>query len=142
MKLPEYAKLSDSGMDVQANIEHKIPIIHGSTLLIPTGIFVELPETPNEDFNWEIQVRPRSGLAYKEGLTVLNSPGTIDQGYRNEIGVLLHSTRKEAYVIHPADRIAQIVLSKSYKINWVTSDTLNDSDRGQGGFGSTGVSSV
>lgn len=139
MLLPEYAHTTDAGMDLRANIEKPVHLVFGETVLIPTGIFIALPPSNNIDWNWELQIRPRSGLAYKRGITVLNSPGTIDQGYRKEIGVLLHNTRKDVFVVEPGDRIAQGVLSKAYRVQWNICSDLSDSDR-LDGFGHTGVS--
>ncbi|MEA3506700.1 MAG: dUTP diphosphatase [Elusimicrobiota bacterium] len=129
--LPEYAHPGDSGMDlVNAGKETVIP--PGERALIPAGIKIAVPE------GWEIQIRSRSGLAVKEGIMVLNSPGTIDAGYRGEIGVILLNTSKESVEINSGMRIAQAVLQKIEKIAWQKVESLEDSSRGDGGFGSTG----
>ena len=150
--IPKYANPGDSGCDVYAelnNINKKfmfdteisgrtktditsITISPGGRALIPTNIFVAIPE------NYEIQVRPRSGLALKQGITVLNTPGTIDSGYRNEIGVILLNTSNKDVIINDGDRIAQLVLMKVEKIEWKEVSKLSDTDRGLGGFGSSG----
>lgn len=131
--LPTYAKDLDSGMDVRANIEDPIILKPLERALVPTGLFFELPD------NLEIQVRPRSGLAIKEGITVLNTPGTVDAGYRNEVKVILINLSNQEVTIEPGERIAQIVLSKVYR------DTLEEvlyvdenTDRGLSGFGKSG----
>jgi len=132
--LPQYAKLGDSGMDVRANISEPITLKPFERRLFPTGIYVEIPE------GYEIQVRSRSGLALKKGLIVLNAPGTIDSGYRNEIGVILWNASMEEQEINPGDRIAQLVLAKVEKINWNLKDSVDtNTDRGLGGYGSSGV---
>jgi len=136
-KLPEYAKSGDSGMDVRANIKEAIILKPGATVIVPVGLFVELRK------GYEIQVRPRSGLAAKYSVTVLNTPGTIDEGYRNEIGVILinhHQTND--FIIEPGDRIAQIVLQQVPKINWIPKETMVDTntERGLGRYGHTGRS--
>lgn len=133
--LPEYETLGAAGMDVRAAIDSRIQIWAGCRAVIPTGLYVEIPE------GYEIQVRPRSGLALKKGVTVLNTPGTIDSDYRNQIGVILINTSNEEFYVEPGDRIAQIVLNQVPKINWVPVDSqeaLSSTDRGLGGFGSTG----
>ena len=131
--LPVYAKTGDSGMDVRANISESIVIGPFERVLIPTGLYVELP------IGYEIQVRPRSGNALKKGLTVLNTPGTIDAGYRNEIGVILFNTGKDSQVIEPGERIAQFVLQKVPKIKWIPKEEIDtNTDRGEGGYGHTG----
>ena len=138
MILPEYAHIGDSGMDLQANIDKPLWLAFGETKLIKTGLRVALPLTPNKNFNWELQIRPRSGLAYKSGITVLNSPGTIDSHYRGEIGVLLRNTKKVQFEVKPGDRIAQAVLAKAYKISWNECNVLDETIRGSDGYGSTG----
>ena len=130
--LPEYATLGSSGMDVRANIAEPLVLQPLSRDLVPTGLFVEIP------LGYEIQIRPRSGLAIKQGITCLNTPGTIDADYRGEIKVILINLSNEPQTIHPADRIAQMVVQKVEQIQWVQVDELNESDRGTGGFGSTG----
>lgn len=138
MQIPSYAHYNDSGIDLQANIDKPIHISYGGHLLIPTGISIALPQgTP--EYQWELQIRPRSGLAYKKGITITNSPGTIDAGYRNEIGVILHNLGTDRFTIEPGDRIAQAVLAKSYRINFHQVDELPEDSRNLNGFGSTGV---
>lgn len=127
---PSYATPQSAGADVRSKIDTVVPA-HGR-VLIPTGMFVAIPE------GYEIQVRPRSGLALKKGITVLNTPGTIDADYRNEIGVILFNTTDEDFVVNAGDRIAQIVLAKVEQINWVEVDELDETDRADG-FGHTGV---
>ena len=131
-KLPQYQHKNDAGMDVTAVDNHVINV--GDRRLIPTGLAFEIPEY------CMIDVRPRSGLALKKGITVLNSPGTIDSNYRGELAVILINHGDEPFVIHAGDRIAQIVFSPFYTATLIESDLLEDSDRGSGGFGSTGVS--
>lgn len=131
--LPVYAKEGDSGMDVRASLGSPVVVGPFERVLIPTGLYVELP------MGYEIQVRPRSGNALKKGLTVLNTPGTIDSGYRNEIGVIIFNTGKESQVIEPGERIAQFVLQKVPKIVWEPKEAIDtNTDRGEGGYGHTG----
>ncbi len=130
--LPEYATLGSSGMDIRANIAEPLVLQPLSRDLVPTGLFVEIP------LGYEIQIRPRSGLAIKQGITCLNTPGTIDADYRGEIKVILINLSNEPQTIHPADRIAQMVVQKVEQVQWVAVEELNESDRGAGGFGSTG----
>jgi dUTP pyrophosphatase len=132
--LPEYATLGSSGMDIRANLEAVMVLQPSERVLVPTGLFVEIP------LGYEIQIRPRSGLAIKQGITCLNTPGTIDADYRGEIKVILINLSAEPQIINPADRIAQMVLQKVEQIQWVAVNELADSDRGAGGFGSTGKS--
>jgi len=127
---PSYATPLSAGADVRSKIDTIVPA-HGR-VLIPTGMFVAIPE------GYEIQVRPRSGLALKKGITVLNTPGTIDADYRNEIGVILFNTTDEDFVVNAGDRIAQIVLAKYEQINWVEVDELDETERTDG-FGHTGL---
>lgn len=128
--LPQYARTGDAGMDVFANIEEAVVIKAGERALIPTGLKVGIP------VGYEIQVRPRSGLALKKGITVLNTPGTIDAGYRNEVGVILMNHSNEDFIVNPGDKIAQIVLKKFETIEWKEVEELGGYDRG-GGFGHT-----
>lgn len=128
--LPQYARTGDAGMDVFANIEEAVVIKAGERALIPTGLKVRIP------VGYEIQVRPRSGLALKKGITVLNTPGTIDTGYRNEVGVILMNHSNEDFIVNPGDKIAQIVLKKFETIEWKEVEELGGYDRG-GGFGHT-----
>jgi dUTP pyrophosphatase len=130
--LPAYATIGSSGLDVRANIENPITLQSLERTLVPTGLFVEIP------LGFEIQVRPRSGLAVKQGLTCLNTPGTIDADYRGEIKVILINLSQEPQIIQPGDRIAQLVLQAIELIEWKSVDQLNETDRGSGGFGHTG----
>jgi len=130
--LPEYATTGSSGMDLRAFIEEPIEMEPMQRVMVPTGLFIELPE------NTEAQVRPRSGLAIKQGITCLNSPGTVDADYRGEIKVVLINLSGEVQVIQPGDRIAQMVIQQVEKIEWVLVDEINNTHRGTGGFGSTG----
>lgn len=129
---PEYATSGSSGMDIRAAIGEPVVLQPLERLLVPTGLFVAIPE------GYEIQIRPRSGLAIKQGITCLNTPGTIDADYRGEIKVILINLSAEEQTIQPGDRIAQMVLQKVEKIEWVVTDTLDETERGIGGFGSTG----
>ena len=131
--LPEYATTGSSGLDLRAAVENEVIIETGKTALIPTNISVEIPE------GFEIQVRPRSGLAVKHGIGVLNSPGTIDSDYRGEIGLILINWGKDPFTIRRGDRIAQMVISKVYRADIVEVQNLDSTQRGQGGFGHTGV---
>ncbi len=131
--LPEYETGGASGMDLRANLLAKIRIEPLERRLVPTGIFVEIPE------GYEIQIRPRSGMAFKYGLTCLNTPGTIDSDYRGEVKVLMINLDKEPQFIAHGDRIAQMVFQKIEKITWEPSQELNDTRRGGGGFGHTGT---
>jgi len=130
---PEYKTTGSSGMDVRAFIDEPITIQSLDRALIKTGLFIEM------DSEIECQIRPRSGLALKKGLTVLNSPGTIDADYRGEIGVILMNLSKESVVIHNGDRIAQMVFAKVEKVELVNVDVVDSTERGSGGFGSTGI---
>ena len=130
--LPEYATALAAGLDLKANISSPIILKPLQRQLVPTGLFIQLPES------FEAQVRPRSGLAYKNGITVLNSPGTIDADYRGEVKVLLVNLSDTEFIINDGERIAQMVIAKHEQINWEQVEVLDDSDRGAGGFGSTG----
>ncbi len=130
--LPEYATSQSAGMDLRANISESISLKSLNRELIPTGIFIELPA------GYEAQIRPRSGLAFKHGVTVLNSPGTIDSDYRGEIKVLLTNLSDTDFMVEPGERIAQIIFSKHETISWQEVDGLNETTRGAGGFGHTG----
>ena len=138
MYLPEYAHKTDAAVDLQANINKPIILSYGEQKLIPTGISVGLPGTPDEDFNWVLDIVPRSGLANKHGLTITNSPGKIDSSFRGMIHIIVRNTKKDAFLITPGMRLAQMQLSKAYKISWNEVDSLDETERGQGGFGSTG----
>lgn len=133
-ELPAYQTQSAAGLDLRANLEEPIALKSLQRILVPTGLFMELP-----DGN-EAQIRPRSGLAYKHGVTVLNSPGTIDADYRGEIKVLLINLSEEDFIIENGERIAQMVIAKHEQISWNSVEVLQDSTRSAGGFGSTGKS--
>jgi dUTP pyrophosphatase len=130
--LPRYETPFSAGMDVRANITESITLGSLERAMVPTGLYVELPE------GYEMQVRPRSGLAAKHGLTVLNSPGTIDADYRGEIRVIIANMSKEEFEIKPGERIAQLVVARHEKVEWMPSEELSSTERGAGGFGSTG----
>ena len=130
--LPAYATAGSSGMDVRAFLAAPQTLQPLERALIPTGIFIELPQ------GYEIQVRPRSGLAIKQGITCLNTPGTIDADYRGEIKVILINLSQEEQVIHPGDRIAQLVLQRVEQVNWTLAGQLEATERNEGGFGHTG----
>ncbi|MBN1143141.1 MAG: dUTP diphosphatase [Bacteroidales bacterium] len=129
---PAYSTLLSAGMDVCANIDHPVLLKPLERALIPTGLFIELPE------GFEAQIRPRSGLALKKGITVLNTPGTIDADYRGEIGVILVNLSNEDFIVNDGERICQMVVSRHEKIEWLVSELLTDTGRGAGGFGHTG----
>jgi len=131
--LPSYATDGSSGMDVRAHLSEPLTLAPLERKLIPTGLFVEIPQ------GYEIQVRPRSGLALKQGLTCLNSPGTIDADYRGEIGVILINLSGQEQTIQPGDRIAQLVLQEVARVEWITAVSLSDTTRSEGGFGHTGI---
>lgn len=130
--LPQYETSGSAGMDVRANISENIELAPMERTLIPTGLFVEIPN------GFEMQVRPRSGLAIKKGITLVNSPGTIDSDYRGEIKVIVINLSTDVQIIEPAERIAQLVVAKYEKVNWELTTILSESERGIGGFGSTG----
>ena len=130
--LPEYATIGSSGMDIRAYLEKEIIVKPLERLLIPTGLFIELP------LGYEAQIRPRSGLAIKQGITCLNTHGTIDADYRGEIKVILINLSNENQIIHNGDRIAQMVIQKIEKIDWILTSNISETDRGEGGFGHTG----
>ena len=132
IELPSYATSGSSGMDIRAAVKDDIIAKHGEIILVPTNLSVEIPH------GYEIQVRPRSGLAIKHGIGVLNSPGTIDADYRGEIKIILFNFSKEDFKISRGDRIAQIILSKVYLAKFIQTNDLADSSRGEGGFGHTG----
>jgi len=131
--LPNYETILSAGMDLRAVTLESITIGSLERVLIKTGLFIALPQ------GYEAQVRPRSGLAFKKGITVLNAPGTIDADYRGEIGVILVNVSKEDFVIEHGDRIAQMVIAKYERVDWNAVSQLSETDRGVGGFGSTGV---
>ncbi len=131
-ELPSYATLGSSGMDIRAFLAQPLVLASMERSLVPTGLFVEIP------LGYEIQIRPRSGLAIKQGITCLNTPGTIDADYRGEIKVILINLSAEPQTIMPGDRIAQMILQKVELIQWVEVNSLEETSRGSGGFGSTG----
>ena len=131
--LPNYSTISSAGMDIRANINNPFTIKPLERTIVKTGLFIEIP------VGYEAQVRPRSGLALKKGITVLNSPGTIDADYRGEIGVILVNLLSEEFVIEDGERIAQMVIAKHEQANWIEVETLEETERGVGGFGSTGL---
>ena len=132
-ELPKYETLFSAGMDLRANLEESIVLKPFQRLVVKTGLFISLQQ------GYEAQIRPRSGLALKKGVTVLNSPGTIDADYRGEIGVILINLSDSDFEINTGDRIAQMIMAKHEKIEWEAVDKLDDSVRGDKGFGSTGV---
>ena len=131
-ELPKYATKLSAGMDLRANIEESIALQPGERRLIPTGIHIGLPQ------GYEAQVRPRSGLALKHGITCLNSPGTIDADYTGDVGVILINHGQEPFTINDGDRIAQMVIAKYKQVTWVEVEELQATERGDGGFGHTG----
>lgn len=132
-ELPNYETIASAGMDLRANLTESISLKPLQRTLIKTGLFIELP------IGFEAQVRPRSGLAFKKGITVLNSPGTVDADYRGEIGVILVNLSNEEFVIENGERIAQLVIAKHERVDWLEVTELSETSRGAGGFGSTGV---
>ena len=131
--LPTYATLLSAGMDLRANLTEPIVLKPLARCLVPTGLYIALPE------GYEAQVRPRSGLAIKKGITVLNSPGTIDADYRGEVCVILVNLSTDDFVIEDGERIAQMVIARHEQVNWECVDELTETQRGTGGFGHTGV---
>lgn len=131
--LPQYSTQFSAGMDVRANLSDPITLEPLQRCMVPTGLFLEIPA------GYEVQVRPRSGLAAKKGITVLNAPGTIDADYRGEVCVILVNLSSEPFVIEHGERVAQLVLAKHEIIEWSETDELAGSERGTGGFGSTGT---
>jgi dUTP pyrophosphatase len=131
--LPEYETIASAGMDLRANLETAVTLKPLERMIIKTGLFIELP------IGIEAQVRPRSGLAAKKGITVLNAPGTVDADYRGEIGVILVNLSKEDFKIENGERVAQLVIAKHERAAWQQVDVLGETERGVGGFGSTGV---
>jgi len=131
-KLPEYETEHSAGMDIRANIEKDILLKPLERILVPTGLFLELTE------GYEAQVRPRSGLALKKGITVLNTPGTIDADYRGEVGVILINLSNEDFLIKDGERVAQMIISKHEHIKWEEVEMISETERGAGGFGHTG----
>ena len=131
-QLPEYATAQSAGMDLRADIESSALLLPGERKLIPTGLHIQLPK------GYEAQVRPRSGLALKYGITVLNSPGTVDADFTGNIGVILINLSDQPFTIEPGDRIAQMVVLKCEQVQFMLTDSLDTTERGEGGFGHTG----
>ena len=131
--LPNYETIASAGMDLRANLSESRTLKPLERSIVGTGLFIELP------IGYEAQVRPRSGLAAKKGITVLNAPGTIDADYRGEIGVILVNLSNEDFIIQNGERIAQLVIAKHERAEWLEVQTLSETDRGEGGFGSTGT---
>ena len=131
--LPEYKTSQSAGADICAYLEKPILLKKGQRFAVPTGLSFEIP------FGYEIQIRPRSGLALNYGVTCLNAPGTIDADYRGEVKVILVNLSSEPFVVNPGERIAQLVVARYEKVEWEEVDTLDETDRGAGGFGSTGM---
>ena len=131
--LPEYATAQSAGVDLRANLEQSVIMKPMERRLIPTGLFISLP------VGFEAQVRPRSGLAIKKGITVLNTPGTIDADYRGEIGVILINLSQEDFTVNDGERIAQMVIARHEQAQWEQVETLDETERGSGGFGHSGV---
>jgi dUTP pyrophosphatase len=132
-QLPEYATAQSAGVDLRANLDEPVVMKPMERRLIPTGLFISLP------VGFEAQVRPRSGLAIKKGITVLNTPGTIDADYRGEIGVILINLSQEDFTVNDGERIAQMVIARHEQAEWVKVETLDETERGAGGFGHSGV---
>ena len=131
--LPHYETKASAGMDLRANLESPVVLKPLERTIVKTGMFIELP------IGYEAQVRPRSGLAAKNGITVLNAPGTVDADYRGEIGVILVNISHDNFIIEDGERIAQLVISKHERAEWIDSIELSETSRGEGGFGSTGT---
>lgn len=131
-ELPAYATPAAAGMDLRANLEEPLFLKPLERMLVPTGLFLEIP------VGYEAQIRPRSGLAFKNGITVLNSPGTIDADYRGEVKVILVNLSNQEFTINDGERVAQMVIAKHEQAEWIEVETLEESARGEGGFGSTG----
>jgi len=132
-KLPEYETAHSAGMDLRANLDAPVKLASLERALIPTGLYIELPE------GWEAQIRPRSGLAIKKGISLVNTPGTIDADYRGEIKIILINLSKEEFLIEDGERIAQMIISRHEKAEWDEVDSLNETTRGAGGFGHSGT---
>ena len=131
--LPEYATSQSAGVDLRANIDEPVELKSLSRALIPTGLYIALPE------GYEAQIRPRSGLAIKKGITCLNTPGTIDADYRGEVGVILINLSAETFIVNPGERIAQMIINKFEQAEFELVEELDETERGEGGFGHTGV---
>ncbi len=132
-ELPNYETIASAGMDLRANLVEPITLKPLERAIVKTGLYIELP------IGYEAQVRPRSGLAAKKGITVLNSPGTVDADYRGEIGVILINLSNENFVVENGERIAQLIIAKHERAEWIEVQELSETSRGEGGFGSTGV---
>jgi dUTP pyrophosphatase len=132
-ELPQYATPMSAGMDLRAFTDEPITIMPGERKLIHSGINIQLPE------GYELQVRPRSGLALKHGITLTNAPGTVDADYRGDVGAIVHNLGTEPFVVNNGDRICQIVAKEYVKIEWEETDSLDSTERGEGGFNSTGI---
>lgn len=132
-QIPAYETEQSAGMDLRANIDESVTLKPLERAIIKTGLYIALPA------GFEAQVRPRSGLAAKKGITVLNSPGTVDADYRGEIGVILVNLSNEDFVVQDGERVAQLVIAKHERVTWQEVDVLDETERGAGGFGSTGV---
>ena len=130
--LPAYSTLMSAGMDLHAHLDSSVTLAAGARMLVPTGLYVSIPA------GYEAQIRPRSGLALKKGITVLNAPGTIDADYRGEIGVIMINLSQEDFVINDGERIAQMVVAKHETVEWTLCDNLDETKRGEGGYGHTG----
>ena len=130
--LPQYATTSSAGMDIRANLSEPVELKPLERKLIPTGLYISLPE------GYEAQLRPRSGLAIKHGITLLNTPGTIDADYRGEIGVILANLSSASFIIHDGERICQMIIASYKQVEWQLEDSLDETKRGAGGFGHTG----
>lgn len=132
-QLPHYETIASAGMDLRANLTESVILQPLERTIIKTGLFIELP------IGFEAQVRPRSGLAAKKGITVLNAPGTVDADYRGEIGVILVNLSNEAFTVENGERVAQLVIARHERAEWIEVEELSSTERGEGGFGSTGV---
>lgn len=131
-ELPSYSTVASAGMDLRANLSDDINLLPMQRVMVPTGLFLEIP------VGYEAQIRPRSGLAIKKGVTVLNSPGTIDADYRGEVCIILVNLSEEIFVIKDGERICQMVIARHEKADWIEVDSLEETERGAGGFGHTG----
>ena len=132
--LPNYETALSAGMDLRANLDEPVLLKSLERALIPTGLFIELPE------GYEAQIRPRSGLAIKKGISLVNSPGTIDADYRGEIKIIMINLSNDEFIVHNGERIAQMIISQHEKAQWIEVETLNETLRGEGGFGHSGTS--
>ena len=130
--LPTYSTLLSAGMDLRAHLDNPVTLAPGTRTLVPTGLYISLPK------GYEAQIRPRSGLALKKGITILNAPGTIDADYRGEIGIIIANLSQEDFVINDGERIAQMVVARHETVEWELCDSLDETSRGAGGFGHTG----